>query len=215
MLTRTLAAAAILAGTSHAALAGGFAEPVFAPVAVAPVVVETPAFTWTGNRAGIVLGYGEGSGSRDDEDGDDDDDDDDFDFDIEGGYGGLRFSRYNQFGSRVIGGDATIYSAPDIDGGNIDADVVAAFRLKAGNAFGADGRTLGYVAGGLAVTSFSIGDGDNGIGGGYTVGLGVERAISDRTSIFAEVNYTDFGDIGGSKTDADFTGVNVGLNFGF
>lgn len=127
---------------------------------------------------------------------------------------------YNwQFGSTVIGLEAEA-SWADMDGTNTcfaysgfynssncrtHIDALGTFTGRLGWALPFDGRTLLYGKGGLAWEHSRIDatandefgspmTGDEGIRWGWTLGAGVERAISDRWSLRASYDFLSFAD---------------------
>jgi outer membrane immunogenic protein len=107
----------------------------------------------------------------------------------------------------------TTYEAETTWGGSV--------RARVGYAFD---RTLIYGTGGYAFTRASIDDIDAGTDDsdtlhGWTVGAGVEQAITDTMAARVEYRYTDYGDadIGPAGADADFDShaIMVGVSMKF
>ena len=116
----------------------------------------------------------------------------------------------------------------------VDIDSFGTVRGRVGLA---DGRTLYYLTGGLAYADVdfaqvgiglgnAIAVGDNKTMLGYTVGGGIEHALSQNLSLKLEYQYLDFGDakfsgtdLGGnsyaSKVDVDMHTVRAGVNYKF
>jgi outer membrane immunogenic protein len=100
----------------------------------------------------------------------------------------------HQFGTFVLG--------MEVEGGSVDWGPVTeagSIRLRGGYAFD---RFLAYAAGGLAFED-SV---------GWTVGGGVEYALTDRWVIGAEYLHADY--VGGDKADIVRSRVNYLLNSG-
>lgn len=98
------------------------------------------------------------------------------------------------------------------------------WRNSLGRQFGDD--MLGYVSAGFGFGRFEMTRSDSNAKAsysatGYTVGLGVEKALSEQLSVYGEYEYANFGkesvQIGGSVTKATpkWHSVNVGLNYRF
>lgn len=230
----------------HAALAG---EPVIAPVTeVAPVeVAPVAASNWAGGYVGGSLGY---SFSGDDEIGLEllqdglpiDRATDLGEADINGATAGLHVGYRWQRNNWVFGPEL------GIEGGSVDgSDPVSAFGLdgtlesevnyvatlvmKTG--YEITPGTLIYGTAGIAHGDFdysgSVGEESQTVSysnTGYALGLGVERQMSERMSVFAEYQYRDFGeetvefDLGGGTTVASratptHSNVKLGVNFRF
>ncbi|AXS41429.1 outer membrane protein [Breoghania sp. L-A4] len=101
------------------------------------------------------------------------------------------------------------------------SDWNSSLRARAGWAFD---RYLVYGTAGLAVADVdwtSAGGSDSTTAIGYTVGAGVEGAVSDRVTARVEYLYTDYGsenfNLGGTalKSDLDTHTARVGLNYKF
>lgn len=166
----------------------------------------TSAYDWTGFYAGANAGYGwaeiENSGVT-------------FD-DINGVFGGVQVGYNYDFGGFVLGLEGDIQlsdiSYSETLGGvsaEVGIDYFGTVRARAGLAVD---RFLPYVTAGVA---WARGSGSTSAGGvsakvednfvGWTVGGGVEYAVTDKISIKGEYLYTDFG-------TADFdTGFDIGL----
>lgn len=166
----------------------------------------------------------------------------------DGAFGGGQLG-YNWQRERVVFGVETDFQFADMQdsafgdyGGNpafnggasVDVDWFGTLRGRIGLA---DGRTLYYLTGGLAYADVDFAEaafgGGNviGVGGdktmlGYTVGGGIEHALSQNLSLKLEYQYLDFGketfagtDINGdsyaSKVDVDMHTVRAGVNYKF
>lgn len=124
---------------------------------------------------------------------------------LDGFQGGL-LAGYNRqlerfvVGVEVDGGLGTADFGSGDSGGNgysaFDLQWNAHARARAGYAFD---RTLLFVAGGLAVARLKIDDTDPGFGDdsatsvGWTLGAGVERAVTDSLVLRLEYLYDDYG----------------------
>lgn len=167
----------------------------------------TSAYDWSGFYAGANLGYGwaeieQGGFAFDD---------------INGVFGGVQAGYNYDFGGFVLGveGDvqlSDIKYSEDLGGGvtgELGIDFFGTVRARAGLAVD---RFMPYVTGGVAWArgSISVSGGggsveftDNYLG--WTVGGGLEYAVTDNVTVKGEYLYTDFG-------AADFdTGVDVNL----
>ena len=168
---------------------------------------ESSAFNWTGFYAGANGGYGwaeiEDAGLTFDE--------------LDGWFGGVQAGYNHDFGGFVLGVEGDIqladigYSEELVPGitSEIGIDAFGTLRARAGVA--AD-RFMPYVTGGLAWARGSVSVSGGGVSieaeddyVGFTIGAGLEAAVTDNVTIKAEYLYADFG-------DADFdTGVDIGL----
>ncbi|HEX2134396.1 MAG TPA: outer membrane beta-barrel protein [Microvirga sp.] len=238
-----LSSVALLALTGGA-MAADLPSRRMAPIAPAPMVSAVPVFTWTGLYVGVNAGWG--WGTDDDDDGlfdlnggllDDDDDD--------GGFVGGGQIGYNmQFGSFVVGVETDLQFA-DLGGddrfvvvngvthnvGTGGLDYFGTVRARLGFAFD---RALVYATGG-----FAYGGGDNNgcevgnlidcddddISGGWTLGGGIEFAVTNNLTVKLEGLYVNL-DRGGDDTildtgvlnngdDLEFGVVRAGVNFKF
>ena len=218
--------AALLAGSAIVAAAPVLAADLPEPVPVAPVAepyVEATAFDWTGAYIGGAVGYGfadysatstlNGSGSSDV---------DDF---TAGLFAGYNYAFTPQW---VVGAEVDVYFAPEQDfalGGttyNADSQFLSTLRGRVGYAFG---NFMVYGTGGLAlgmaeVTS-SAGGSDDATHLGYTVGAGLEAALTQNITARVEYNYLDLGsetyDLGADSLEADLDAhmVKVGVAYKF
>ncbi|HEY8381783.1 MAG TPA: outer membrane protein [Microvirga sp.] len=212
--------------------------------APAPMIAAVPVFTWTGFYVGVNAGYG--FSTNDDNtvfipgvgfvSGGDDD----------GGFLGGGQIGYNfQFGSFVLGVEADLQYA-DLGGsdgrfygttyygGAGGLDYFGTVRARAGVAFD---RALIYATGGFAYggggndsgcfygTTFVASCGGDDNSGGWTIGAGVEYAITNNLTVKVEglyVNLDQGGDDGilttgilNNRDDLEFGVVRAGLNFKF
>jgi outer membrane immunogenic protein len=228
--------------TAGAASAADLPSRRVAPAAPAPVIAAIPVFTWTGFYAGVNAGYGWGTNNNDSvfipgvgyTDFDNNDD---------GGFVGGGQIGYNlQLGSFVVGVETDLQFA-DIGGGNGHGfhngvhhgnggglDYFGTVRARLGVAID---RALVYATGG-----FAYGGGDNGgcyagtafvgcgddTSNGYTLGGGVEFAVTNNLTVKVEGLYVNL-DRGGNdayiqtgtnnQNDLEFGVVRAGLNFKF
>jgi outer membrane immunogenic protein len=193
----------MLAGVSAHAADMPYVEPMAASVA--------EARGWTGFYVGGNVGYVDA--------------DVDFngpvasDLDDDGFIGGVQAGYNWQFNNIVLGLEADIQFA-DIDQSDeivpgfvtyrSELNYLGTFRGRLGYAFG---RVLPYVTGGLAygendftVTLLDLSATSSEIHVGWTVGAGVEMALSDHLSAKIEYLYADLGDV-----DYEDTILNLGL----
>lgn len=131
--------------------------------------------------------------------------------------------------------DSAFGSNPAFAGGaTVDVDWFGTVRGRVGLS---DDRTLYYVTGGLAYADVDFAQAGFGLGNaiavddnktmlGYTIGGGIEHALSQNLSLKLEYQYLDFGDakfagtdLNGdsyaSKVDVDMHTVRAGVNFKF
>ncbi len=212
------------------------------PAAAPAPVYAAPMFTWAGFYVGAQVGYVWGESdvvSFSDADarvgG--------ANVDANGFVGGLHAGYNWQRGSLVYGLEADLeYAALDgaanvVDGATVlaratvESQLRGSLRARLGVAFD---RTLLYVTGGLALgqVEASFVNGANRASGsetqfGWTVGAGVEYAISNNWSARVEYRYTDLGDFnvatptavvaGATRSNIDTTdhSVRVGLSYRF
>jgi len=204
------------------ALLGGAASaadiPTYDPAAAAPIMAPTSAFSWTGFYAGLETGYAWGDVAGSDELGGD--------FDADGFLVGA-FAGYNmQFNSFVVGGEADL-EWTGIDGsgaGGTDLDVSWQGSLRARAGFALD-QFLIYGTAGLAFADIhgdaSVIDGDDdsdGVETGWTVGAGVDYAVTDNIFVRGEYRYADFGEVAsndGEELEFDSHTVRIGAGFKF
>lgn len=172
----------------------------------APAAYTSGAFDWSGFYAGANLGYGwaeleQGGFTLDD---------------LNGALGGVQIGYNYDFGGFVLGleGDVQISDvkySEELGGATseIGIDYFGTVRARAGLAVD---RFMPYVTGGVAwargsvsgsAPGFSVEVTDNFVG--WTVGGGVEYAVTDNITVKGEYLYVDFG-------AADFdTGVDINL----
>ena len=157
-----------------------------APVVSAPV----PSFSWTGPYVGIQGGYAWQKASNAKPDGW-----------MVGGYAGVNYQLGE--GSGAIIGLETDLNYADIDGKRpngaggrtkVSQNWNGATRARVGFAFD---RFLAYGAAGVAYGERDLkrtpGGSDSKTAVGYTVGGGVEYAVTDNVALRTEYRYTDYG----------------------
>jgi outer membrane immunogenic protein len=168
------------------------------PMEAAPAVVAVPSFSWTGGYIGAQAGYAWG----------------DANFRAAGGslsakpkgwmVGG--YAGYNvQLDNSLVLGVETDFNWADIDRkrgafgatAKTDIDWTGATRARVG--FAVD-RVLFYAAGGVAyarrevkVSGFGLTAKDRKTAVGWTIGGGVESAVTENVVVRAEYRYTDLG----------------------
>jgi len=210
---------ALLAGTFLAGAATLSAQAADLPAQSyykAPVAAPM-AYNWTGLYLGVMGGYMAGSG------------------DLDGGFfGGTVGYNWQAAGSPwVIGiefdGGWTNFGASETVGplfAETEANSVFTLRGRLGHTFLSD-RTLLYVTGGGAwmrneITLGAVGGpfiSESKTHSGWTVGAGIEHAVTENVSLKVEYQYMDLG----SKTyfgafdsgDVDSHSVKFGANFHF
>ena len=237
------AAAALLSTSAFAADAVFSYDPV-------PSVAQAPAFNWSGAYIGVNLGYGGGefkhpfavsqtvSGSLDISSG--------------GFLGGVQAGYNWQSGSFVYGVEADFQGSaidgtvavglsnpngPETISGELGTEVEWFGTIRARAGVAATESLLAYVTGGAAYgrtnssASYSYFDGTTTSSGtigakntdwGWTVGAGVEYAVTNNFTLKTEYLYTDLGKAtlysapGVSlQNDVAFHTVRVGLNYKF
>ncbi|MCC2114072.1 MAG: porin family protein, partial [Hyphomicrobiales bacterium] len=213
----TAAVSAALAVSAGAALAADIPE----PMEPAPAYESTPAFSWSGPYVGAHIGYAWGQfetrtpASAVDIGGD-------------GFVGGLLAGFNYQFNQFVVGVEGD-WSWTNFDGSAAipattirgEADWFATLRARAGVAMD---RYLVYGTGGVAFTDLSLA----GFGGpdganltGWTIGAGVEAAVTDNVTLRAEYAYMDFPEkwynLGATpvRTDLDSHTIRLGVAYKF
>lgn len=211
-------------------------------------IVDPVAYDWTGPFIGLQGGYAWGNNDTSTENSENGPpvfviEEDSGSLDLDGFVGGLHAGYNWHSDSLVFGfvgdiefadmkGDTEVttgdFALSDLDG---EIDWLGSLRLRAGFAFD---RTLLYATGGLAVggaelsidNNISDTDADNNeTKWGWTIGGGVEYAVTDELSAFLEYRYTDLGDIDveldlpegqrKSEADLDFHAVRAGLSWHF
>ncbi|TPP06529.1 outer membrane protein [Rhizobium glycinendophyticum] len=183
------------------------ADAIYEAPAEPPVAVESaPQFSWAGGYAGILTGYGWGDGSSATFD-------EDFDGARFGGFVGYNWDLGNQL---VVGleGDLNYdWNEETVAGTDINSGLNWSARARVGYAMD---RALLFAAGGYTGSNISAdgaGVDDDDTLHGWTIGGGVDYAVTDRMFTRIEYRYNDFGsgDLGGADVDFDQHVVNVGL----
>jgi outer membrane immunogenic protein len=217
--------------------------------APAPVVAVAPLFTWTGFYVGAQAGYAWGEDeTRVLENGIDTTADyivGGSDFDTDGFVGGVHAGYNVQFGSFVVGvegdieaagieGDRTFADAPQLGATFTSSSEITfqgSLRARLGVAFD---RVLVYGTAGLAFANFEntytttipgfgseISKFDD-VQWGWTLGAGVEYAITNNLTARLEYRYTQFDSFDntvepgfGFEQDTDFHTVRAGVSYKF
>ncbi len=235
-LIATIALGLIVAGfeQAYAQSADYSANTTSEPLTLA---ATAPTADWSGQFVGGYLTYGEGSylqGSDTGRVG--------VNVDVDGFGLGLRYGQNWQKGTFVFGFDMSVQSGIDGitaqgTGGpnffcgtgdcNVSINALATIRGRYGMVFG-DGKTMAYGAYGLAIGAidggiFNARQQGSSTAVGYTAGIGLSRMVTNRISVFGEVNYVDLGDIefgaaSGNETflgEGDFATVSIGVDYRF
>lgn len=198
-------AAALAISTSAFAADAIYEAPAEPPMAA----IETaPQFSWAGGYAGILTGYGWGDGELVGFGSES------FDGARFGGFVGYNWDLGNQL---VVGleGDLNYdWNEENIAGlAEVESGLNWSARARVGYAMD---RALLFVAGGYTGTniegSTALGSSDDTLHG-WTIGGGVDYALTDRMFTRVEYRYNDFGggNLGGADVDFDQHTVNVGL----
>ncbi|MCX5493240.1 porin family protein [Kaistia dalseonensis] len=210
--TLSLSAAALALSTASVLAADLTYEP--APAAMAAPV----GFSWTGPYVGAIVGYGWGDATAHHTFYNNSVNTDGAQIGV---YGGYNFDLGNQI---VVGAEADVnwadttgYNAPDRFKENWDSTV----RARAGYSFG---RVMAYGTGGIAFAGGKVetaaGD-DSNAHVGWTVGAGVEAAVTNNITARLEYQYADYGketyNIGATSTPVDFNTnvIRAGVGYKF
>lgn len=208
---RTLALSVAMMALGGTAVAGGLAPP------AEPVITPPPAFNWTGAYAGAQIGYIDSDIDLDGQNLNNNNTMSSSDLNANGLIGGI-FAGYNWHpaGNLVYGiegefnftdadktGDGVPPPSFGFQRGGIESeiDTTAAVRARIGYAHD---RTLFYAAGGVAFAEIDL-QGFNNAGAsspfsysdtrvGWTIGGGVEHAITDQWVARLDYRFSDFGD---------------------
>jgi opacity protein-like surface antigen len=188
----------------------------------APMVALSSA-DWSGFYVGVHGGYGAGVLNLSAPGFIDPDDEDE---DVDGFFGGIQLG-YNYQADALLFGIQTDLSlsgiASEEDGGG-ENDTIDWFGSTTGRVGFVADSFVPYLKGGIAYaggTGWADVESDSQTHIGWTVGAGLEVAVADNISVFAEYDYYDFGEATYDFTpfDADVTAtlhaVKVGLNVGF
>ncbi|RWM08084.1 outer membrane protein [Mesorhizobium sp.] len=215
----TLASAGFFALLSGSALAADIG---------ADLPMTAPGFDWTGYYAGLQAGYGWGRSDIAGTEGEP------FaaSLDLDGGFVGGHVAGLWQFNQAVIGARAELnYSAVDgsaqlSPGNSVGIDIKWLGSVNAEAGLAAD-RWLVYGVGGVAFagieTSQNAGTGfaETRTGTGWTIGAGVDYALSNNIVVGAQYRYYDFGkehfDVPDdfSDRDQDVKLHTLGVNFSY
>lgn len=200
---------------SGAAFAADAVEQIPAP----PAAVDTPApvFSWSGGYVGGYGGYGWGDGKFSDANGSGKAN---FDGGRLGGFGGWNFDMGNNV---ILGAEGNLdYDWNKHTGGttSFQTDVSGAVRARAGYAVD---KALFYVAGGWTAANGKLRDtaqniDDSKMMNGWTVGGGVDYALTNRIFARGEYRYNDYGNkTFGDSVKGDFKQnvINVGVGVKF
>ncbi len=185
---------------ASAGFLAALAVPAFAADPAVDVPMTAPGFDWTGYYAGLQAGYGWGRSDISGTDGGP------FSVspDIDGGFVGGHVAGLWQFDQAVLGAEAelnysSINGTAEIGPGNnfgTDIKWFGSVNAKAGYAMD---RLLVYGIGGIAFagieTSQAVGSAFSSTrtNVGWTVGAGVDYALTDKFVVGAQYRYYDFG----------------------
>jgi hypothetical protein len=193
-----LATTALLTFAVGPALAGNIDEPILepapAPIAMAPVAVNTGG-DWTGFYAGGSLGFADASEDADAFD------DDGVTYGLHGGYD-------YDFGTFVLGGELEI-SGFDLEDGANTVDSVARAKLRAGYDAGV---WMPYVTAGVAQLNVGGLDLDD---TGAVYGFGVDYSYTDNIRVGGEVLQHEFDNFADSGLNIDATTASLRVSFDF
>jgi outer membrane immunogenic protein len=182
----------------------------------ADIVAPPEVYDWTGPYIGLQAGYAWANASNSYEDSDGGGFIHEANFDFDGFVGGGHAGYNLQTGNFVFGveGDieyADLQGDDNGKGGDVnafDSDFMASIRGRLGYALD---RALVYATGGVAFLDLDGKDKDLGINGvdysftGWTIGAGIDYALTDDLSIGAEYRFTDFGSETEGFTSAEGT----------
>ncbi len=211
MIKKLLLASVAALATSTAAMA---ADAVYETPAPPEAVEAAPVFSWSGAYVGAHGGYGFGDGEFFDGVGSASDD---FDGGRFGGFAGYNWGVGNGVILGVEGDLNYDWNKNDYGAVEVGGGLNGSVRGRVG--YGMD-RALLYAAGGWTATEFSVEGGgveDSATLNGWTIGAGVDYALTDRIFTRVEYRYNDFGskDILGIDTDFKQNVINVGLGVKF
>ena len=209
---KTIALASALA---LSACASAIAADAVDQIPAAPVAVDAPAFSWNGVYGGIQGGAGWLDGEFSDGT---DSASQDFDGGVVGGFVGYNWQLSNGF---VVGleGDVDYNFNEESEAGiDVGTDWSGSVRGRVGYAFD---RVMVYGAAGWTFTNGYVdgaGIDENETFHGWTVGAGVDFALTDNIFLRGEYRYNDFGDkdiLPGLNVDLDQHVVKVGVGVKF
>ena len=205
--------AVLLASTAFSGAAYAADAVAELPPEPAPVMEAAPVFTWAGAYGGIQGGAGwmDGDFSGAGVSGSDN-----FDGGMIGGFAGYNFQMDNYvFG---IEGDLNYnWNENNYSGTDVGTDVSGSVRGRLGYAL--DNALIYGTAGWAAANAFADGNGvdETKTLNGWTVGAGIDYAVTNNIFARGEYRYTDFGDKDIGGVNADFTqhAVTVGVGVKF
>lgn len=201
---------------SGAAFAADAVESIPAP----PAAIDTPApvFSWAGGYAGIHGGYGWADGTLNTATGSSKPN---FDGGRMGGFAGWNFDVGNNI---ILGAEGDLnydWNKNNAGTSSFATEFSGSARARAGYAMD---KALLYVAGGWTGANGKFKDSATGVDdskmlNGWTVGAGVDYALTDRIFTRAEYRYNDYGSksFTGGNNVRDFSQnvINVGLGVKF
>ncbi len=219
-----------LSGAAFALLSGGTALAADLPAYEPAPAASVPSFTWTGPYIGAQIGYdwfssdnkAAGVSLNDKPDG----------FAV-GGYAGFNYQLQNSPLVLGVEGDVNYSDAGARRGANVlggpggtrfrdDVNWTGAVRGRIGYAFD---RFLVYGAGGLALADREVkarggaNGSDNTTAVGWTIGGGVEAALTDNVTARVEYRYSDFGadsfSVADTRLKSDLTDNRVMVGVGY
>jgi outer membrane immunogenic protein len=183
-------------------------------IPTAPTAVETPKFSWAGGYAGIHGGYGwlngtlsQGGASADD----------DFNGGRIGAFAGWNFDVGHNVIVGVEGDLNYNWNENTYSGIDVGTDISGSVRGRAGYAID---KALLFVAGGWTAQRGYIdyaGDKYNKTFNGWTIGAGVDYALTKNIFTRVEYRYNDFGskNIEGIDFDTKQHVINIGVGVKF
>lgn len=195
--TAVAAALVLYAGTAKAAdVPNSYSDQSYAP----PVTEA-----WTGFYVGGLIGYGFGEAG---------------DFEPDGFLGGLTAGMNYQIDQFLVGAEADIALADISEEGVSDYTIgwVGTMRGRIGYAFD---RFVVFGTGGFAWTNAEFdgpGGDDSNFHGGWTVGGGIEAALTGNISAKLDYLYMDFSEelySGGGLIEPDLHTLRLGVNYKF
>lgn len=219
-MTKTILAASIASLLmSGAAFAADAVEQIPAP----PAAVDTPApaFSWAGGYAGIHGGYGWADGKFSNAGGTGKAN---FDGGRMGGFAGWNFDVGNNI---ILGAEGDLdydWNKKTVGTSSFSTEFSGSARARAGYSID---RALLFVAGGWTAADGKFkdsvaGSSDSKTLNGWTVGAGVDYAVTDRIFTRAEYRYNDYGSktfdggsLGNVKADFKQNVINVGVGVKF
>jgi outer membrane immunogenic protein len=185
---------------ASAGFLAALAVPAFAADPAVDLPMTAPGFDWTGYYAGLQAGYGWGQSDISGTDGGP------FSVspDIDGGFVGGHVAGLWQFDQAVLGAEADLNYSPIngtadlVPGNNFGTDVKWFGSVNAKAGYAVD-RVLVYGIGGIAFagieTSQTAGTAfdSSRTSVGWTVGAGIDFALTDKFVVGAQYRYYDFG----------------------